>query len=83
MALEWRDETDRWILGYCWLPLAVGTLVLVSFGDGELLAIAITTLVQLVFILLLDCTFLCNDDIKPEHAHNSHTRGGGGGEHVK
>ena len=31
---EWRDETDRWILEYFWLPLAVGTLVLEAFGGG-------------------------------------------------
>ena len=31
---EWRDETDRWLLGQCWLPLAIGGLVLKSFGGG-------------------------------------------------
>ena len=47
MARGWRDETDRWILGYFWLPLDVGTVVLVAFGGGELLDIAIPTLVHL------------------------------------
>ena len=32
MAPEWRDETDRWLLGYCWLPLAVGNLMLAALG---------------------------------------------------
>ena len=49
MVREWRYETDRWILGYCWLPLAIGTLVLVAFDGGELLAIAISTRVPLIF----------------------------------
>ena len=51
--------------------------VLADFGGGELLAIAITTLIPLIFILSLACSFLCNDDIKYEHAHNKHNRGGG------
>ena len=70
MALEWRDETDRGVLVYCLLTLAVGTLVLAAFGGGELLAIDITTLVLLVFLLSLDCPCLWNDDIKSDHAHN-------------
>ena len=53
--------------------------VLVAFGGGELLAIAIPPLIPLVFLLSLACPCLCNDDIKSEHAHNRHTRGGGGG----
>ena len=57
------------------MPLAIGTLVLAAFGVGELLAIAITTLVPLVFILSLDLPFLCNDEIKPQHAHSRETRG--------
>ena len=60
------------------LLVAVGTLVLTAFGYGELLDIAITTLVPLVFLLSMACTCLCNDDIKYEHARNRHTRGGGG-----
>ena len=77
MAPEWRDETNRWFLGYCWLPWAIGTLVLTAFGGEELLDIAIPTLVHLVFLLSLACPSLCNNDIKSEHAHNPHTRGGG------
>ena len=49
VALEWRYETGRWLLGSCWLPLAVGTLLLAAFGCGELLAIAIPKLVPLDF----------------------------------
>ena len=62
------------------MPLAVGTLVLKDFGGRELLAIAIPTLVPLFFLLSMACPCLCKDDIKYEHAHNSHTRWGG---HVK
>ena len=77
MAREWRDETDRWILGWCWLPLAIRTLVLTDFGGGELLDIAITTLVPLVFLLSLAFPCLCYDEIKSEHAHNRHNGGRG------
>ena len=59
----------------CWL--------LAEFVVGKLLAIAIPTLRTLVFLLSLACPCLCNDDIKSEHAHNRHTRGEGGTEHVK
>ena len=59
---------------------AFGCWVLVAFGGGELLAIAIPTLRPLVFLLSLACPCLCNDDIKSEHADNRHTSGGG---HVK
>ena len=55
---------------------AFGCWVLAAFGGGELLAIAIPTLRPLVFLLSLACPYLCNDDIKSEHAHNMHTRGG-------
>ena len=41
MAWEWRDETDRWLWGQCWLTLAVEALVLAAFGGGELFAVAI------------------------------------------
>ena len=61
------------------MPLDVGALVLADFGVGELFNIAITMLVPLVVLFSLDCTCLCNDDIKSEHAHNRHTRGRGGG----
>ena len=64
MALEWRDDTNRWILGYFWLPLSVGTLVLADFDGGELLDIDIPTLVPLVFLLSMACPCICNDDIK-------------------
>ena len=76
---EWRDETYRWILGQCWLTLDVGTLVLSAFGSGEILAIYIPKFVPIFFLLSLACLCLFNDDIKSEHAHNSHTGGGGGG----
>ena len=49
---------------------SVGCWVLAAFGGGELLAIAIPTLIPLVFLPSLACTCLCNDDIKSEHAHN-------------
>ena len=62
------------------MPLDVGTLVMADFGGGELLDIAIITLVTIVFLLSLACPCLCNADIKYEHAHDIHTRGGG---HVK
>ena len=78
VAREWRDDTDKWILGYFWLPLVFGTLVLVAFGGGELFPIDIPTLVALFFLLYLTFPCLCNDDIKSEHAHNRHTREGGG-----
>ena len=74
---ERRDDTDRWLLGQCWIPLAIGTLVLTAFGGGELLDIDIPTLVPLVFLLSLDFPCLCNDEIKSEHAHNKHTWGEG------
>ena len=77
MAREWIDETYRWFWGWCWLPLALGALVLTAFGGGELLDIAIPTLVPLFFLLYLACPFLCNDDIKYDHAPNRHPRGGG------
>ena len=63
--------------GIVWLHLAVGTLVLPVFVGGELLDIDIPTLVPIVFLLYLYCPCICNDDIKSEHAHNSHTGGGG------
>ena len=50
-----------------------------AFGGGEILAISIPTLLPLDFILSLNLPFLCNDDIKYEHAHNMHNKGGGGG----
>ena len=59
---------------------SVGCLWLLGvdiFGSGELLAIAVPTLIPLVFLLSLACSCLCNDDIKSEHAHNRHTGGGG------
>ena len=37
VAREWQDDTNGWVLGQCWMPLAVGTLVLKAFGGGELL----------------------------------------------
>ena len=77
VAWAWRDETDRWLLEYRWLPLAVRCLVLAAFGGGALLAIAITTLVTIVFILSMNFPCQCNDDIKYEHGHNSYSRGGG------
>ena len=55
--------------------LGVGSL----FGGGEILVIAIPTLLPLVFLLSMSCPCLCYDEIKSEHAHNRHTRGGGGG----
>ena len=77
MAREWIDETNNRLLGKCWLPLDIGTLVLAAIGGGELLDIDIPTLVPLVFLLSMALSCLCNDDIKSELAHNSHTRGGG------
>ena len=50
--------------------------MLAAFGGGGRLDIAITTLVTLVFLLSLDFPCLCNNEIKSEHAHNRHTRGG-------
>ena len=58
---------------------AFGCWVLAAFCGGELLDIDITTLIPLVFLLYLDLHFLCKYDIKYEHAHNIHNRGGGGG----
>ena len=58
------------------MPLNVGTLVLEAFGGGERLSIAITTLVPILFLFYMDFPCLYNDDIKSEHAHNRHTRGG-------
>ena len=81
MAQEWIYETDRWLLGYCCLSLAIGALVLSAFDGKELLAISIPTLLPLAFILSLYYPCLCNDDIKSKHAHNRHNRGGGG--HVR
>ena len=74
VARECRYETDRWILGYCWLPLAIGTWVLEAFVGGEILSVYIPTLVPLVFLLSLDCPCLCYDEIKSEHAYSRHTR---------
>ena len=62
--------------GDCVLVVAIRTLMLADFDSGGLLAIDIPTLVSLVFLLSLACPFLCNDDIKYEHAHNRHTGGG-------
>ena len=53
VAQEWRYETNRWIFGQCWIIFSVGDLVLAVFGCGEVLPIAITTLVHIVFILYL------------------------------
>ena len=83
MAQEWRDDTDRLILGYCCLPLAIDTLVLAAFGSWKLLAVAIPTLVPLVFLLSLDFPCIYYDEIKSEPAHNRQTRGGVEREHVK
>ena len=55
---------------------AFGCWVLAAFGGGEILAISIPTLIPLVFLLSLACPCIYNDDIKSEHAHNRHTRGG-------
>ena len=59
------------------MTLDVGTLVLAAFGGEEILAIDIPTLLPLVFLLYMACTFLFNDDIKSYHAHNRHIRGWG------
>ena len=77
VARECRDETDRCILGYCWLTSDVGALVLADFGGGVILDISIPTLVPLLYIFYLACPCLCNDDVRSEHAHNRHTGGGG------
>ena len=58
MVWEWRDDTERCILGYCWLPLAVLTLVLAAFGGGNLSAIVIPILVTLVFLLSMDFPYI-------------------------
>ena len=79
MAREWRYDTDRWLWGCCWLPLAVMDLVLADFGSGELLDVSIPIPVPNVFLLSMAFIFLCNDDMKYEHTHNRHTGGG----HVK
>ena len=63
--------------GIALAAFGIGTLVLTAFGSGELLAIDITTLAPLVFLLSLACPFLCYAEIKSEHAHNRHTMGGG------
>ena len=56
-----------WLLGsFCWKPLV---------GE-EILAISVPTLIPIVFLLSLPFPCLFNDDIKYEHAHNSHTGGG-------
>ena len=65
------------------MPLAVGDFMLSAFGGEKILAIMITTLVPLVFLISMDCPCLCNDDIKYDHAHNRHNRRKGGREHVK
>ena len=62
---------------------AFGFWVLAAFCGRELLAVAIPTLIHIVFLLSLACPCLWNDDIKSEHAHKRHTRVGGGGEHAK
>ena len=63
-----------------WIVLdAFGCWVLASFGGGGLWDISIPTLINIVFLLSLACPFLCNDNIKSEHAHNRHTRGDRGG----
>ena len=73
VGLERRDgQVDSGIV-----LAAFGCWVLSAFGCGEILAIAIPTLRPLVFLLSLACLCICNDDIKSEHAHNRHTRGGG------
>ena len=76
---EWRDETYRWIFGYCLLTLAVVTLVLAAFGGGELLDISILTLVPTIFLLSMYFPCIYNYDIKSDHAHNRPTRRGEGG----
>ena len=43
--------------------------MLAAFDSGEILAIDITTLVPVVFILYLACPYLWNDEIKSKHAH--------------
>ena len=60
------------VFGCLWM------MVLEAFGDEELLAISIPTLVPLVFLLTRACSCFCNDEIKSGHAHNMHTKGGGG-----
>ena len=55
---------------------ALGCWVLAAFGGGELLAIAITKIIPLVFLLSLDFPCLRYDEIKSEHAYNRHTKGG-------
>ena len=82
MAREWRGETDRWLLGYCWLPLAVGTLVLEAFGGGEFLDIAIPTLVPLVFFFSLLLSLVYAMMILNLIMHTT-AKPGGGREHVK
>ena len=60
----------------CW-DLGVGSL-----WWWGLLDVVITTLVPIVFILSLAFLCICTDDVKYDHAHNSHSRGGGR-KHVK
>ena len=47
------------------LVIAVGTLVLTEFGGGELLDIAIPTLLPLDFLLYLDCPWCDNCEHAP------------------
>ena len=57
--------------------MAIETFVLAAFGGGEILANDIPTRVTLVFLISLACPCIFYDEIKSEHAHNRHTRGGG------
>ena len=70
-------ERWDWQVDFGIMLAAFGCWVLTDFVSEEILAIAITTLIPLVFLLSMYCLCLCNDDIKSEHAHNSHTGGGG------
>ena len=73
-----RSREMRLTGGFCdsvGFLFAIGTLLLAAFGGGELLDIYIHKLVLIFFLLFMACPYLCNDDIKYEHAHNSHTRG--------
>ena len=65
-------------LGIVLAAFGFGTLVLEAFGGGEILDIAIPTLVPLVFLLSLACYCLYSDDNISEHAHNRNNIGGGG-----
>ena len=77
MAQEWIYETDRWILGCCWLPLAVGTLMLAYFGCGELLANIFPHLLLFYFsslwLALVYAMMILNLNM-----HTTVTLGGGG-----